>query len=66
MSLAEGVHQLLEDCGALDLEEDFIVVVGYFDVQMFADWLTFRPFGGTWPVVFVGCRHHSSWQEAEW
>ncbi|CZR68413.1 uncharacterized protein PAC_18312 [Phialocephala subalpina] len=42
MSLAEGVHQLLEDCSALDLEEDFIVVVGYFDVQMFADRLTFR------------------------
>jgi hypothetical protein len=32
ISLAEGVHQLLRDCGALDLEEDFIVVVGYFDV----------------------------------
>jgi hypothetical protein len=37
LSLAEGVHQLLEDCSALDLEEDVIVVVGYFDVQMFAD-----------------------------
>ncbi len=37
LSLAEGVHQLLEDCGAFDLEEDVIVVVGYFDVQTFAD-----------------------------
>lgn len=37
LSLAEGVHQLLEDCSTLDLEEDVIVGVGYFDVQMFAD-----------------------------
>lgn len=52
MPLAEGVHQRLEDRCALDLKEDFIVVVGHFDVQMFANWLTFRLFG-TWPVVFV-------------
>lgn len=65
LSLAEGVYQLLEDCSALDLEEDVIVVVGYFDVQMFADWLTFGLFGDTWPAVFVGCRYHGSWQEAE-
>jgi hypothetical protein len=36
MPLAEGVHQLLEDCRVLNLEVDFIVVVGYFDIQMFA------------------------------
>ena len=57
MSLAEGIHQLFEDCGALDLEEDFIVVVGHFDVQMFADGFTFRLFEDTCPAVFVGSRH---------
>jgi hypothetical protein len=51
LSLAEG-DQLLEDCGALDLEEDFIVVVVcYFDVQMFADRLTFELFG-----EYLACR----------
>jgi hypothetical protein len=57
MSLAEGIYQLFEDCGTLDLEEDFIVVVGHFDVQMFADRLTFRLVGDTCPAVFVGSRH---------
>jgi hypothetical protein len=65
LSLAEAVHQLLEDCDALGLEEDFIVVVGYFDVQMFAERLTFGLFGDTWHAVFVGCRHRGSWQETE-
>lgn len=34
-SLAEGVHQLLELRCPLDLEEDLVVVVGYFDVEVF-------------------------------
>jgi hypothetical protein len=45
MSLVKGVHQFLEDYDALDLEENFIVVLGYFDIQMFVDRLVFRLFG---------------------
>lgn len=34
MSLAEGIHQLLQGGRALDLEENFVVVIGDLDVQM--------------------------------
>ena len=34
LPLAEGVHELLELSGALYLEEDLVVVVRYFDVDM--------------------------------
>ncbi|KAI6754342.1 hypothetical protein HG530_012856 [Fusarium avenaceum] len=34
LAFAEGTHQLLELCGTLDLEEDFVVVVGNLDVQV--------------------------------
>jgi len=36
LSLAKGLHQLFQLGAPLDLEEDFIVAVGDFDVQMFA------------------------------
>ena len=34
LTLAEGVHELLKLGGALDLEEDFVVVVGNLDVEV--------------------------------
>ncbi len=34
LSVAEGVHQLAELGGTLDLEEDLVVVVGDFDVEV--------------------------------
>lgn len=34
LSLAECIHQLLQGCGSLDLEEDFVVVVGDLDVEV--------------------------------
>lgn len=34
LALAEGVHELLELGGALDLEEHLVVVVGDLDVQV--------------------------------
>ena len=37
MAVAEGVHELAEGGGALDLEKDLVVVVGDLDVQVF-DW----------------------------
>lgn len=37
LSLTEGIHQFLQGCGTLDLEEDFIVVVGNFDVEVLTD-----------------------------
>lgn len=36
LALAEGVHELLELGGALDLEVNFVVVVGHLDVQVLA------------------------------
>lgn len=36
LSLAEGIHELLQLCRALDLEEDFIVVIGHLDIKVFA------------------------------
>lgn len=35
LALAEGIHQLLQLRCALDLEEDFVVVVRHFDVEVF-------------------------------
>ena len=35
LSLAKGIHQLLELGGALDLEEDFVIAIGDFDVEVF-------------------------------
>ena len=34
LPLAESIHELLELRGALDLEEDFIVVVRHFDIDV--------------------------------
>lgn len=34
LALAEGIHQLLELGGALDLEKDLVVVVGDFDIEV--------------------------------
>ena len=36
MAITEGVHELSERRGSLDLEEDFIVVVCDLDVQVLA------------------------------
>ncbi len=35
LTVAEGVHQFLQCRRALDLEENFVVVVGHFDIQVF-------------------------------
>jgi len=34
LALAKGIHQLLQLGGPLDLEEDFVVVVGHLDVEV--------------------------------
>jgi hypothetical protein len=34
LSVTEGIHQFLELCRPLDLEEYFVVVVGDFDVEV--------------------------------
>lgn len=44
LALAEGIHQLLELRGALDLEEDLVVVVGNLDVEVL---------GLRWPFVLI-------------
>lgn len=50
-SLTEGVHQLLELCGALDLEENFRLVIGNFDVEMLR---------GLWGVIVARWRWRSA------
>ena len=35
LALAESIHELLKLRGALDLEENFVVIVGDFDIQVF-------------------------------
>ena len=57
MSLAEGIHQLLEGGGTLDLEEDLIVVIGNLDVEMFTLATGLSLLWGTWASVVVGSRH---------
>jgi hypothetical protein len=37
LTLAEGIHELLESSGALDLKEDLVVVVGHLDVKVLAN-----------------------------
>lgn len=34
LALTESIHQLLQLGGPLDLEEDFVVVVGHLDVEV--------------------------------
>ena len=36
LTLAEGIHELLELGGTLDLEVDLVVVVGHLNVQVLA------------------------------
>jgi hypothetical protein len=57
LSLAEGIHQLLEGGGTLDLEEDLIVVIGNLDVEMFTLATGLSLLWGTWASVVVGSRH---------
>lgn len=35
LTFAKGAHQLLELCGALNLEEDLVIVVGDLDIKVF-------------------------------
>jgi len=53
LSLAEGIHQFLESRCPLDLEEDFIVVIRDFDIQMLIDSLTFWLLRAAWAAVLV-------------
>lgn len=57
LPLAEGIHQLLELRGALDLEEDLVVVVRHLDVEVLG---LLRLFGLAWGAggaVLVGSGH---------
>jgi hypothetical protein len=57
LSLTEGIHELLQGSGSLDLEEDLIVIVGDLDVEMFADGGTFWLLGRARASVLIGSRH---------
>jgi len=57
LSLAEGIHQLLEGGGTLDFEEDLVVVVGDLDVEMLTLAAGLSLLRGTWASVVVGSGH---------
>ena len=53
LSLAEGIHQLLQSRCPLDLEEDLVVVIGDLDIEMLALASSLRLLGGAWASVVV-------------
>lgn len=53
LALAEGVHELREGGGSLDLEEDLIVVVSDLNVQVLALGLVVRIATGTGGLITV-------------
>lgn len=59
LTLAEGVHELREGGGALDLEEDFVVVICDLDIQVLALRLIVRIATGTRRLITV--RHGERW-----
>jgi len=65
LSLAKGVHQFLQSGGALDLEEDLIVVIGDFNVEMLTLATGLSLLGGARASVVVGSRHVVQ-KEGEW
>lgn len=42
LSIAEGVHELFQRRRTLDLEEDFIVIVGDLDIEVLGSWRFIR------------------------
>ena len=56
LSLAEGIHKLLQLSGPLDLEEHLVVVVGDLDIEMLAGtsfWLLL----GTRTAIIIRAGH---------
>jgi len=56
LPLTESVHQLLQGCCALDLEEDLVIVIGHLYVEMLTG-IAFRLLGGTRAAVLIRSRH---------
>jgi len=56
LTLTEGVHELRESGGAFDLEEDLVVVVCHFDVEVFGFGLVVWVASGSGGLVTVGHR----------
>jgi len=52
LSLTERVHELLERCRTLDLEEDLVVIVSHLDVQMLRCWGIFWLLRARGVIVF--------------
>lgn len=57
LSLAEGIHQLLECGGPLDLEKDLVVVIRDLDIQVLTLSSAFGLLSGTRTSILVGSRH---------
>jgi hypothetical protein len=56
LPLAEGIHQLLQFCGTFDLEEDFVVAIRHFDVEVLARrlWGFCRWRRTAWRLIMIG------------
>jgi len=64
LSLAESIHQLLKGSGTLDLEEDFIVVIGDLDIEVFTLATGLGLLWSAWASVIVRSRHVD--QKVKW
>jgi len=53
LALTEGIHELLELGGALDLEEDLVVIVCDFNVEVLADLGLFRLVGCARAAILI-------------
>lgn len=56
LTLTEGIHQLLQLSGPLDLEEHLVVVICNLDVQVLAG-ATLGLLGRTWAAIIVRAGH---------
>lgn len=57
LSLAEGVHQFLQGSGALDLEEDLVVVVRDLDIEMLVVGASLWLLWNTRTSILIRSRH---------
>lgn len=61
LTLAERAHELLELGGSLDLEEDLVVVIRHFDIQVLGVTGSLLALGGGAAVAVLVLGRHDGW-----